>query len=47
MTLAEYLRDQRTLSQEEVDRRTAVHDSEDLRPEERIAFDTGSMKKVQ
>lgn len=35
--LAAILRSRRTLTQAEVDRRTAAHDKHDLRPSERLA----------
>ncbi len=47
MTLVEYLRDARTLTQAEVDHRTSLHDAQDLTPEERATFDTGSMHRVE
>ena len=39
MTMEEYLRTVRTLSAAEVDRRTAEHDAEDLRPSERLSIE--------
>lgn len=47
MTLTEYMQSARTLSQAEVDHRVAVHDMNDLRPEERASFDTASMHKIE
>jgi hypothetical protein len=44
--LAAHLRAARTLSPEQVARNTAQHDLNDLRPEERAAFDTGSMHRL-
>ena len=36
----------RTLTPEQVAENTAKHDAYDLRPEERAAFDTGSMHRL-
>ena len=36
----------RTLTPEQVAQNTAKHDAYDLRPEERAAFDTGSMHRL-
>lgn len=47
MTQIEYMKAMRTQSQAEVDHRMAQHDSEDLRPEERAAYDTGSMHRLE
>lgn len=44
--LAAYLRAARTLTPEQVAHNTAQHDAYDLRPEERAAFDTGSMHRL-
>lgn len=41
------MRRARTLTPEQVDRNTAAHDAYDLRPEERAAFDTGSMHRLE
>lgn len=47
MTLTEYMQATRTQSQSEVDHRMAAHDMQDLRPEERASYDTGSMHKIE
>lgn len=46
-TLAQYLRSVRTSTQADVNRIGALHDADDFRPEERAAFDTGSIRRVQ
>lgn len=39
MTMAEYLRTARTLSQEQVDQRNREHHADDLSPQERASYD--------
>lgn len=41
------MRAARTLTPEQVDHNTAKHDAYDLRPEERAAFDTASMHRLE
>lgn len=43
-TLADHLRSQRTLTQSQVDLRTAVHDSHDLTPSERSKLLTNTAR---
>lgn len=45
--LREYMQRTRTVAPEEVARRTALHDTDDLSPAERMAYETGSMRRVQ
>lgn len=47
MTLTEYMQQARTKTQAEVDHDMALHDANDLRPEERASFDTGSMHRLE
>lgn len=47
MTMEEYLRTARTLTEAQVARNESLHDVDDLAPAERLPFDTGSMHTLE